>query len=151
MAEKKVAIGGTFDLLHAGHKALLKKSFELGQVKIGLVSDEMAALVKNRKVADFFSRKKELADFIKNDLGNEAEIFSLNDEFGRALTGDFDYIVTSPETYEAALLINKERRALGRNPLEIVKIDYVLAEDKKPISSTRISNGEIDKEGRLLK
>lgn len=151
MSEKKVIIGGTFDLLHAGHKALLKKAFELGRVKIGLVSDEMAVSSKNRLVAGFSLRQKELADFIKNKLGAWPEIFPLNDKFGEALNGDFDCIVTSPETYQAALEINKIRQSTGKKLLGIVKIDYVLAKDGQPISSTRIASGEIDKEGNLLK
>ncbi len=38
-----VAMGGTFDLIHAGHVALLTKSFSISsKVIIGLSSDQLA-------------------------------------------------------------------------------------------------------------
>jgi len=145
---KRVVVGGTFDLLHAGHRALLLGAFSLGDVTIGLVSDEMAKISKNREVGKYKDRKKDLEDWIKK-IGKLAKIIEINDRFGVALKEDFDHIVVSPETYETAVLINQERQKLSKKPIKIVRIKFVLAEDGKPISSTRIFNGEIDREGKL--
>ena len=46
---KKVAVGGTFDQLHRGHRALLGKAFEVGdKVVIGLTSDAFVERWVNR-------------------------------------------------------------------------------------------------------
>src|SRR4030042_563723 len=95
-SRKKVVLGGTFDILHSGHKALLKKAFSLGQVTIGLTSDEMARRSRKREVNKFSERKKALAGFIKNAFGEKARIFKLNDKYGSAPGKDFDYIIISP-------------------------------------------------------
>lgn len=54
---KKVIIGGTFEMLHKGHEALLKKAFSLGKTTIGLTSDIMAKKIKKRKVQGFKNRE----------------------------------------------------------------------------------------------
>ncbi len=42
---KKIAIGGTFDKLHDGHKKLLTTAFELGEkVEIGVTSNAFGGL-----------------------------------------------------------------------------------------------------------
>src|SRR3989344_8946616 len=106
MKNKKVIIGGTFDILHKGHKALLERAFALGRVSIGLVSDTMAKRIKKRKVADFKERKKELKRFIKKNFKAEANIFKIKNKFGSTLEENFDFIVVSPETRQTALKIN---------------------------------------------
>ncbi len=148
---KKVVVGGTFDILHEGHKALLKKSFELGVVTIGLTSDILAKTIKKRKVIVFNQRKVELEKFIKKEFKIWPKILKIEDKFGPTLKYDFDYIVVSPKTYKTALLINKERRERNKKPIEIVKINFVLAEDRKLISSTRILKEEINEKGELVK
>ncbi|MCG2735746.1 MAG: phosphopantetheine adenylyltransferase, partial [Candidatus Methanoperedenaceae archaeon] len=45
---------------------------------------------------------------------------------------------------------NTIRREKGMRALKIVLVDYVLADDGLPISSTRIKRGEIDANGRVL-
>jgi pantetheine-phosphate adenylyltransferase len=59
---KVVAVGGTFDELHKGHKALLLKAFEVGeQVLIGLCTDEFVAKMKKPHiVASYNERLAEL-------------------------------------------------------------------------------------------
>jgi pantetheine-phosphate adenylyltransferase len=150
-SSKKVVLGGTFDILHKGHEALLKKAFSLGKVFIGLTSDSFAKKLKKRKVESFRKRKRELENFIKKKFKKRAKIFKIDDKFGPTLKEDFDYIVVSPETYKNAVEINKERLKKKKKLIEIVEIDFVLADDGKPISAERIAKGKIDREGRILK
>ena len=133
---KKVVIGGTFDVLHRGHEAFLKKAFSLGKVTIGLTSNKMAEKIKRRKVNDFKSRKRELKKFLKKNFLKSAKIIKIEDKFGPTLSEDFNYIVVSPETYKTALLINQKRQKAGKKPIKIIKINFVLDKDGKPFSAT---------------
>ena len=147
----RIAVGGTFDPLHEGHKALLAKAAELsrgGELLVGLTSSEMVR-TKSHDVADYRQRFKDVLGFIRS-LGIDPVIVRLEDPYGPTIHEDFDYIVVSPETHPVALKINSIRRENGLEPLKIVLVDYVLADDGLPISSTRIKRGEIDASGRVL-
>ena len=147
---KKVILGGTFDIVHKGHRTLLEKSIELGgELKIGLTSDGFARKVKGEILNDFEKRRQNLENFLLEKFKKRAEIVKIENIFGQTLKEDFDYLVVSEETFANALKINKEREKLAKQPIEVVKIPMVLAEDKKPISCTRIKKGEIDTEGNL--
>ena len=152
---RKVAVGGTFDELHRGHKALLMKAFAVGEhVLIGLCSDEFVEkLGKPHVTASYEERLKELETFLKAPgLSEKAEIVPLNDPYGPTITDRcIDALVVSEETETTALKINQKRREAGLPPLIIVTINMVPAENCTPISTTRIRGGEIDREGRLLK
>ena len=155
--EKKfetVAVGGTFDEFHKGHRALLKKAFEVGNhILIGLCSDGFVKkLRKPHKIASYEKRLEELKSFLrKHGVLERVEIVPLNDPYGVTVSRNrLDAIVVSKETESRAHEINEKRRSKGMPPLTIVVIDMILAEDYFPISSTRIWIGEIDREGHLL-
>ncbi len=152
---RKVAVGGTFDELHKGHRRLLLKAFEIGEkVLIGLCTDEFVKKMgKPHVTASYEVRLKELQAFLKkSSLIDKAEIIPLNDPYGNTLTDKcIKALVVSEETEKIAVKINQKRSEAQLPPLEIVTIHMVPAENYKPISTTRIRKGEIDREGHLLK
>ena len=149
----RVALGGTFEIVHKGHQALLMRAFGLGdEVLIGLTSDDLASHGRTRRVAPYAEREWALRSFLDRTFpGLDYEIRRINDEFGPAVDlEDLDVLVVSENTHPTGLRINEERERRGLRPLRLVTIPHVLADDGRPISSTRILAGECDAEGRVL-
>ena len=124
---KKVAVGGTFDQLHRGHRALLGKAFEVGaNVVIGLTSDEFVAKMgKPHKTAPYNQRRCELEVFLKeNGFENRAKIVPLKDSLGLMMAKDFDALVVSEETAKVGEAINKKRSQVSVAPLQIVTVPW---------------------------
>ncbi|WP_458403501.1 phosphopantetheine adenylyltransferase [Methanobrevibacter sp.] len=142
---KKVAVGGTFDKFHNGHKKLLTTAFEIAEfVEIGVTSDAFGGLKGNIDSCE--KRMRNLKSFFK-DKSNFI-IVPLDDPYGTTIYDeDFDAIVVSEETEPTAVKINEIRVSKGMVPIDIVVVSFVLAYDGIPISSTRIRRGEINKCG----
>lgn len=143
-----VVLGGTFDHFHKGHEALLTKAFEIGRkVTIGIATEE---IYKNKFLSEtiqsFELRKRSVEKYVKN--GN----FIPFSEFtgGTDSMRNINAIVVSRETYPNAMKINELRIKNKLQPLMIVIIEDILAEDGKLISSERIRSGEIDREGKVF-
>ncbi len=152
---RKVAVGGTFDELHKGHRRLLAKAFEVGEiVLIGLCTDEFVKKMgKPHVTASYGARLKELQAFLKkSSLKGKAEITPLTNPYGKTLTDKcIEALIVSEETEKIAVKINQKRSQKNLPHLEIITISMVPAENYKPISTTRIRKGEIDREGHMLK
>ncbi len=152
---RKVAVGGTFDEFHRGHKVLLQRAFEIGYyVVIGLCSDEFVMkLAKPHVTAPYGERLEGLKAFLEHlNHSGRAEIIPLNDPYGPTIADTcIEALVVSEETKRNAERINELRKEKGLKPLFIVVVTMVPSENCAPISTTRIRWGEIDREGRLTK
>lgn len=150
-----VALGGTFDPVHDGHRRLFERAFELGDVTVGLTSDDLAPKTRHedRPVRSFAQRTDRLKDELEpvaEEYDRTFEIRALTEPTGIATEPPFDYLVVSPETVDGGEKINEIRRDRGLDPLEVIVVPHLRAEDGDIISSTRIVNGEIDEHGHLM-
>jgi len=152
-----VATGGTFDEFHIGHLALLSKAFEVAnKVIVGVSSDEFAKVKGKSKLNHKYEdREKYLREMIQLKFGGDANyiIVKLDTEFGPAVTNNsgVEALIASTETACKGIELNKIRAQNSLNPVEIVTVSIVHADDGSPVSSTRIRNGEIDSEGKIVK
>jgi pantetheine-phosphate adenylyltransferase len=152
---KLVALGGTFDVLHAGHRHLLSEAFKLGDmVLIGVTSDRLVAtLHKKHQVRPFSSRVRELRKFLKTRRwSSRVRITMLREPYGPAATRKkLEALIVSKGTLVSGRRLNRLRRQSDLRPLDLHVVDLLRAADGKSISTTRVRNGEIDLQGRVLK
>lgn len=149
---KTVIVGGTFDTIHSGHDALLDATFEAGdEVIIGLSGDEFAASC-GKKAQSYDVRKKALAGHIEKRYPARSYVIKrLDAEFGEmALDAQVGALVASTETAPKAAALNARRRDLGVDPVKVIEVPMVMADDGSRISSTRIRRGEIDTRGSVI-
>lgn len=147
------ALGGTFDLIHLGHKELLRTGFSVSsRVIIGLTGDELAKRRGKRLIHNYQQRYKSLDDAIKKNFANaNYEISKLENDFGPAvLEKDVEALIVSEETAFQGDELNKLRRQRNVPAVKVIVVPMVLAKDGKKISTSRIKNSEIDIDGNIL-
>ncbi len=151
---RKVVVGGTFDRLHLGHKALLRKAFEIGEyVYVGLTSDEM---ILNKpyaeKILPYGLRLRDLLKFFEVNNYSNYRVIKIHNAIGFTdRIKSLEAIVVSEETYKGALIVNRARREKNLPELDVITIKLIKSRIGPKISSSLIRAGLIDPFGNPMK
>lgn len=134
----KLAIGGTFDQLHNGHRKLLTLASAMcnDTLTIGVLSDALLTKKSNAHLIQPFHIRKKYIEYFMNYLkpSLKLDIVELFDPFGPTITDpSFEGIVVSSETLVGAQTINKLRHEKGFGSLDILVIKR---SDVSTLSST---------------
>jgi len=148
----KVAIGGTFDHFHKGHKALLQKAIDVSrQIVVGLTSDKW---VKKKplkaQIEPFKIRKRFIENFFKKRHFKNYKIIILNDIYGPTLKDTkIEALVVSNKTLKGARKVNARRREKGLWPLPVILAKTEKTESNHCISSEYIRRGLTSRQGKV--
>jgi len=153
---EKVVFAGTFDHLHEGHKHLLRTAIRLGRkVAIGLTSDTMLEHKSKRHlVQSYKERHAELQEFLKTECDiTRYSIFPIDTKEGGAdVMENLDALIVSDEisVVQNAFEINEKRSENGFRRFHIIVVPRVRTSDGRPLSSSRIRDGEEFESGSLV-
>lgn len=136
---RKGAVGGTFSLLHRGHRHLLSyAALHSERLLVGVTSDEYAKSRKTHPVEPFELRALSVLLYVLTvEPGITVEVVPIDDAFGPAATDpDLDCIFVSEETLAGALAVNFVRKLRGLRPLKVYSVEIILNEAGVKLSST---------------
>lgn len=146
-----LALGGTFDHFHKGHRYFLNQAFQISKnVVIGITNDAFAKKIHENTVLQSFKvRKKSISDYLnEKSLLKSAEFVKLQDHFGPTADDEsIEALLVTKNTLARGHQVNNIRKKNGLLPLALIECELLNSEDGKIISSRRIRDGKISREG----
>ncbi|KAJ3038552.1 hypothetical protein HK097_003145 [Rhizophlyctis rosea] len=142
-----VALGGTFDHLHCGHKILLTTAAWLTKQRLycGVIDFDPERLKRKKHYQQMeplqtrLDSVREFLNIIHQDPTVKYEVEAIHDDVGPTRhDGTFEAIVGSAETAKGCEMVNEVRRQNGLNELEVFIVG-VIAEDKVDVGEDMAS------------
>ncbi|KAF9987642.1 hypothetical protein BGZ65_002731 [Modicella reniformis] len=125
-----VALGGTFDHLHAGHKILLSMTAWITSHRVvcGVTDDSM---LKSKKYVQYMESLDKRIEMVKRFLrtfkrGLIYEVVPIHDIYGPTIIDDkLQALMVSKETLKGGAAVNEERENRNLEPLKIEVINVI--------------------------
>jgi pantetheine-phosphate adenylyltransferase len=129
---RNVAVGGTFDRLHAGHRLLLAATALVATegIYVGVTADKLLINKRNKELLEPYDVREAAAVEYMQRINPKVMVAAgaLVDPKVpplAATSADFQAIVVSEETISGAEEINYVRKSLGFDPLVIVVVGLI--------------------------
>lgn len=152
---KHAGMGGTFDRLHQGHKALIQTALSSSDsITIGLTVDNFSDHKSLHQIIHSFEdRQKQLENYLSEMKQlSRVSITPLKDIYGPTiLDSSIDCLIVTDQTYKGAEKINIKRLELNLPTLPIIKAELIKDEQDLYLSSTRIRQGIVNRLGEVYK
>ncbi|GJQ12752.1 hypothetical protein GpartN1_g4543.t1 [Galdieria partita] len=143
-----VAVGGTFDRLHAGHRLLLSVAAWncRRHLRIGVTGPSLLANKQWKELIEpFEQRVAQVVQFVKSIRPHSLCVTAveLNDVEGPTIEdGSIQALVVSEETYAHSQSVNPKRMERGLKPLDILSVN-VLSFTKRMGTSEKLSSTKL--------
>ncbi len=153
MVYNTIICAGTFDRLHIGHKAFIRRAFALSKNVYLTITSDTYTSVHKPMVASYSQRVDTLRKFLQREgLLKRAKILPIDDVYGITLDDKFslEAILITEDSQKGAEMIQTARNKLSLRPLVIEIMPMVVGEAGIPLSSTYIREDLFDHEGKLI-
>lgn len=150
LLHSNVAVGGTFDRLHAGHRLLLAATALVAtdNVYVGITADNLLAKKSNKHLLQGYNQRQAAAvgfmSLVRPSLSVAAGALTDPQEPTQAeLDPGMQALVVSAETVAGGEAINAGRRARGFKPVHLVVVGLVGGDDaSSKLSSTALRQAD---------
>ena len=143
-------VGGTFDFFHIGHQKLINSCLNNCDILEIWISSDKITQRKDPRISSWKERSNLIKQNLSLEQSSKVTFHELLDDYGVAISHkNATKIFCTSETFSNCEVINEKRSQNGLKPLSIILVSHELSKDGSIISSSRIRNGQINRDGEV--